>query len=111
MKLYVYLLCVVLVTIVSCNGGSDSKSNENQSESAHPSLILTQQGVKDIKANLGSIPIFDETLAATKKEIDAEIKAGFDVPTPKDYSGAIRTLLIKKLQFNAKSRCAISNPR
>ncbi|WP_369385257.1 heparinase II/III domain-containing protein [Jejuia pallidilutea] len=96
MKLYVYLLCVVLVTIVSCNGGSDSKSNENQSESAHPSLILTQQGVKDIKANLGSIPIFDETLAATKKEIDAEIKAGFDVPTPKDYSGGYTHATHKK---------------
>ncbi|GAL71837.1 poly(beta-D-mannuronate) lyase [Jejuia pallidilutea] len=81
---------------MSCNGGSDSKSNENQSESAHPSLILTQQGVKDIKANLGSIPIFDETLAATKKEIDAEIKAGFDVPTPKDYSGGYTHATHKK---------------
>ncbi|PQV48858.1 alginate lyase [Jejuia pallidilutea] len=96
MKPYVYLLCVALVTIVSCNDGSDSKSNENQSESAHPSLILTQQGVKDIKANLGSIPIFDETLAATKKEIDAEIKAGFDVPTPKDYSGGYTHATHKK---------------
>jgi hypothetical protein len=96
MKPYVYLLCVALVTIVSCNDGSDSKFNENQSESAHPSLILTQQGVKDIKANLGSIPLFDETLAATKKEIDAEIKAGFDVPTPKDYSGGYTHATHKK---------------
>ena len=31
--------------------------------------------------------IFDETLAATKKEVDLEIENGFDVPIPKDYSG------------------------
>ncbi|WP_317129270.1 alginate lyase family protein [Cognatitamlana onchidii] len=53
----------------------------------HPSLILTEQGVKDIRANLGRIPIFDKTLEATKVEVDAEIKNGFDVPLPKDYSG------------------------
>ncbi|MCF6181282.1 alginate lyase family protein [Lutibacter sp.] len=53
----------------------------------HPSLILTKQGVQDIKAQLGHIPIFDKTLAVTKKEVDAEILAGIDVPIPKDYSG------------------------
>lgn len=87
MKPYFYFLCITLFTIVSCNDGNDSKLNNNQSESGHPSLILTQEGVESIRQNLGSIPIFDETLAATKKELDAEIEAGFDVPTPKDYSG------------------------
>ena len=53
----------------------------------HPSLILTAQGVQNIRENLGEIPIFDETLALTKIEIDAEISKGFDVPVPKDYSG------------------------
>ena len=57
------------------------------SQSQHPSLILTEQGVKDIRANLGSIPIFDKTIASTKAEIEVEIEAGFDVPIPKDYSG------------------------
>ena len=73
--------------MVSCNNGNDAKLNKNASTSGHPSLILTQEGVKNIRQNLGSIPIFDETLAATKKELDTEIEAGFDVPTPKDYSG------------------------
>ena len=54
---------------------------------SHPSLILTKQGVKDIRANLGSIPVFDKTLAAAQNEIDAEIEKGFDVPIPIDYSG------------------------
>ncbi len=62
-------------------------SDETTSNSTHPSLVLTKQGVKDIRANLGSIPVFDKTLAKVQSEIDIEIKNGFDVPTPKDYSG------------------------
>ena len=59
----------------------------SMSAQEHPSLILTKKGVADIRAQLGSIPIFDETLAEVKKEIDAEIALGIDVPIPKDYSG------------------------
>ncbi|MEX1381930.1 alginate lyase family protein [Lutibacter sp.] len=80
------VIIAILLVIISCEkkpeGVSESKLTSN-----HPSLILTKQGVKDIRANLGSIPIFDKTLAATKKEVDAEIENGFDVPVPKDYSG------------------------
>ena len=80
-------LVILLVSILSsCDNGNSTEENAD-SESQHPSLILTQQGVKDIRANLGSIPIFDKTLAAAQKEIDAEIKNGFDVPIPRDYSG------------------------
>ena len=53
----------------------------------HPSLILTKKGVAEIKANLGTIPIFDETLANVQKVVDAEILNGIEVPIPKDYSG------------------------
>jgi hypothetical protein len=53
----------------------------------HPSLILTAQGVKDIRAQLGTIPIFDNTLNAVQKEVDAEIALGIQMPIPKDYSG------------------------
>ncbi|NER15833.1 heparinase [Spongiivirga citrea] len=81
-----FLLSVMLVGLVSCNEDSSTNTNSD-AQSQHPSLILTQQGVKDIRANLGSIPIFDKTLAANKVEIDAEIENGFDVPIPKDYSG------------------------
>ncbi|UMB52571.1 heparinase II/III family protein [Lutibacter sp. A64] len=79
---------LVLVSFISCKQ-TDSKTAENlySKESSHPSLILTKQGVKDIRANLGSIPIFDKTLAIAQAEIDAEIVKGFDVPVPKDYSG------------------------
>ncbi len=42
----------------------------------HPSLILTKEGVKEIKANLGKVPLFDASLADAKAEVDAEIKLG-----------------------------------
>ncbi|WP_298878983.1 alginate lyase family protein [uncultured Polaribacter sp.] len=79
------ILLMLLTVTISCNKTTDSKTNT--AKSSHPKLILTKQGVKNIRANLGTIPIFDKTLAATKKEIDAEIEKGFEVPIPKDYSG------------------------
>jgi len=81
-----FLLSLMIVGLVSCKEKSMSETN-TYSQIQHPNLILTKQGVTDIRANLGSIPIFDKTLATTQKEIDAEIENGFDVPVPKDYSG------------------------
>ncbi len=53
----------------------------------HPSLVLTKKGVANIKLQLGTIPLFDQSLAKVKAEVDAEILTGIDVPIPKDYSG------------------------
>ena len=53
----------------------------------HPSLVLTKEGVREIKANLGKMPLFDATLAETKAEVDDEIKLGILLPIPKDFSG------------------------
>ncbi|MEM7485511.1 MAG: heparinase II/III family protein [Bacteroidota bacterium] len=53
----------------------------------HPKLILTKDGVAKIKSNLGSIPLFDKTLAQIKTEVDLEIENGIQVPIPKDFSG------------------------
>ena len=81
-------LVLVFLTVLSCK-------NDNTTDASvfteHPGLILTKQGVDEIRANLGSIPMFDKTLAETKEEVDAEIANGFDVPTPKDYSGGLYT--------------------
>ena len=86
-KLKSYLFFALLfATLFSCKEETNLNSEESNS-AQHPSLILTQQGVKDIRANLGSIPIFDESLAATQKEVDSEIENGIDVPIPKDLSG------------------------
>lgn len=81
-----FSLVIIIFLFCSCKEEVSSEPNTD-SRSQHPSLILTKAGVKDIRANLGSIPIFDQTLAKAQEDIDAEIKKGFDVPIPKDYSG------------------------
>ena len=50
-------------------------------------MILTKAGVQKIKENLGTIPVFDNTLKKVKQEVDAEIASGIDVPVPKDMAG------------------------
>ena len=56
-------------------------------EGEHPKLILTQDGVEQIRAALGTVPLFDATLEAVTAEVDAEIDLGIDTPVPQDYSG------------------------
>ena len=53
----------------------------------HPNLILTQEGVEQIRKNLGKVPLFDASLAKVKAIVDAEIADGIDTPIPKDFSG------------------------
>ena len=54
---------------------------------SHPCFILTPEGVKSIRAQLGKAPLFDKELAKTIQEVDAEIAAGIFVPVPKDMAG------------------------
>ncbi|WP_299118859.1 alginate lyase family protein [uncultured Winogradskyella sp.] len=88
-KISIITLLTVLFIVFSCKNESDTNSNNTSQTTTeeHPKLILTAQGVKDIRAQLGSIPIFDNTLQKVKEEIDAEIASGIEVPIPKDYSG------------------------
>ena len=53
----------------------------------HPKLIMTKAGVEKIRAELGTVPLFDATVQSVKAEVDAEIEMGIDTPVPKDYSG------------------------
>jgi oligo-alginate lyase len=53
----------------------------------HPRLLLTVDGVSAIRSQLGEIPLFDDTLQLTKREVDAEIASGIHVPIPVDFSG------------------------
>jgi hypothetical protein len=53
----------------------------------HPKLIMTREGVSQIREALGTAPLFDTTVAAVRDEVDAEIELGIDMPVPKDYSG------------------------
>ncbi len=80
----------VITGVFSCNDKNESSVNSNyevKTSLEHPKLILTAQGVKDIRAQLGSIPIFDNSLQKVKEEVDEEIASGIEIPIPKDYSG------------------------
>lgn len=54
---------------------------------SHPNLILTSKGVSDMRASIGSIPLFDQTLKAVKAKVDLYISEGINVPLPKDPAG------------------------
>ncbi|NNK87341.1 MAG: heparinase, partial [Flavobacteriaceae bacterium] len=86
-----FSIIAVVLFFWSCDNEANKTTNMDEtitgSGSQHPGLILTKDGIKDIRANLGSIPIFDETLANYKGDVDEAIENGFDVPVPKDYSG------------------------
>ncbi|WP_250884119.1 heparinase II/III family protein [Glaciecola sp. XM2] len=53
----------------------------------HPRLILTKEGVEQIRENLGKVPLFDASVEKIKAEVDKEIQMGIDTPIPKDFSG------------------------
>ena len=65
-------MLLLIVISVSCKKTIENTNNGIKNEGIHPNLILTSQGVKNIRAQLGTIPIFDNTLKAVQKEIDGE---------------------------------------
>lgn len=83
-----FTIVAIIFTMFSCKKEATTVlENQNTTSQEHPSLILTAQGVKDIRAQLGNIPIFDNTLKAVQEEVDAEIALGIETPIPVDYSG------------------------
>ncbi|MBQ0788670.1 MAG: alginate lyase family protein [Oceanihabitans sp.] len=85
-----FALVAIVLTAFSCkkeNADDANTKSKTTISQEHPNLILTAQGVRDIRAQLGNIPIFDTTLKAVQEEIDAEIALGIDTPIPLDYSG------------------------
>ena len=78
-------LFILSVLFISCSNKKESVDVTGNGN--NPNLILTSQAVSEIKSQLGAIPIFDETLALAKEEVDAAIEKGIDVPIPKDMAG------------------------
>ncbi|MEM7503837.1 MAG: alginate lyase family protein [Pseudomonadota bacterium] len=76
-------IALLLLTLSSCSAADDTSSDSVK----HPKLILTKAGVERIRSELGSVPLFDATLARVKADVDAEIEQGIDTPVPKDFSG------------------------
>ncbi|MCJ8163229.1 heparinase II/III family protein [Pontibacter sp. E15-1] len=57
------------------------------SRGTHPSLVLTKQGVQQIRQSLGRYPLLDSSYEELKKEADKALKAKLDVPFPRDAGG------------------------
>ncbi|MGJ8761742.1 MAG: alginate lyase family protein [Polaribacter sp.] len=88
-KFSIQLIALFFISFIaiSCNKTTENANEDAKKEGSHPKLILTKEGVDNIRKNLGNVPIFDKTLADTKAEVDAEIELGILVPIPKDLSG------------------------
>ncbi|MGQ1784144.1 heparinase II/III domain-containing protein [Saccharicrinis sp. GN24d3] len=59
----------------------------HQSEENSPNVILTNQGVNDIRNELGKLPLLDKSFEALVAETDADMANGIHVPIPKDPAG------------------------
>lgn len=77
------LLLIVVAGALSCGEQEDSRSVSGE----HPNMILTIEGVKAMRASLGTVPLFDNSVKETQSEVDAEIQNGIEVPIPKDLAG------------------------
>ncbi|WP_026052516.1 alginate lyase family protein [Gayadomonas joobiniege] len=75
---FIKVITLLLATLIGVNAVNAQE---------HPKLILTQEGVKKIRAELGNVPLYDASLQRVKEEVDAEIELGIDTPIPKDFSG------------------------
>lgn len=53
----------------------------------HPNLMLTKEGVNEIRSSLGKAPLFDKVLLETISEVDREMTQEIDVPIPRDMAG------------------------
>ncbi len=53
----------------------------------HPTLMLTKEGVKEMKASMGTVPQFDSAVKALFAEADAAVAKEICVPEPKDGGG------------------------
>lgn len=60
---------------------------QSQNSIVHPNLYLTKQDVQLIKENLGTIPLFDNSISTLKAGIDKALNKPIDVPLPKDPAG------------------------
>lgn len=81
------ICCILWTLTVSCKKQTTLVDTTADATLQHPNLMLTVDGVQDIKANLGAIPLFDHSLASAKEEVDAAMALGIDVPIPKDMAG------------------------
>ena len=79
----------VLAVVLSSCGSDTETAVEGQASltQGYPNLVLTQEGVQDMRANLQSYPLFEQAYLASKATIDAQMQQQIDVPVPRDGGG------------------------
>lgn len=75
------LILLLITALTTLSGIGHAQAQD------HPNLMLTREGVEEIRRNLGAVPLFDASLELARSSVDAEIARGIDTPIPKDYSG------------------------
>ena len=71
---------LVLAAVVCCIGAGGAAN-------AHPRLVLTEDGVRSIRAAEASYPLFERARQRAVRRVDASIAEGVDVPVPRDPGG------------------------
>ena len=72
------LTILLALALIACNQAP---------RSTHPSLLLTQHGVKAIRASKGNIPLFDQSVDKLLEDADAAVERELCLPVPKDGGG------------------------
>lgn len=75
-------IILIALTVLSCK-----KQEQVESVQGRPNLVLTVDGVEAMRSSLGKVPLFDRSVEIIRNQVDEEIKAGIDVPIPKDLAG------------------------
>jgi len=76
-RISILALLAVMLMNISCNEKEIASVPADQnSKGSHPKLILTTQGVKDIRTQLGTIPIFDKKIILVGTHIQGTSKIG-----------------------------------
>ncbi|MEM6343525.1 MAG: alginate lyase family protein [Bacteroidota bacterium] len=89
----------LLIVVLGCPLRGTSQS--------HPRLLLGEEHITEIRAQLGQVPLFDSSLAKAKAEVDAAIAEGIQVPVPKDMAGGYTHEQHKKNFFMLQKAGAI----
>lgn len=78
---------VALTLLLSLSTTAATKGESFDFGTGRPRLLLSEEGVKNIKASLGTIPAFDASVEEVRVSADQALAEEIDVPIPVDGGG------------------------
>ncbi|MEL6191315.1 MAG: heparinase II/III family protein [Bacteroidota bacterium] len=73
----------------------------------HPNLILTKDGIAQVREQLTEVPLFTSSLESATREVDTWMEKGPQVPLPKDMAGGYSHEVHKQNFFLAQKAGAL----